>query len=73
MTSIQIHLKDQTVITVENLTAIKIFYTTGTITLSPNDFEQVQIDPDLPYSFIGANESISIFGADLLYIRLLKD
>ena len=35
MTSVQLHLKNQPVITIENLTAIKIFYTKEVVDLKP--------------------------------------
>ena len=47
MTSVQLHLKNQTVITIENLTAIKIFYTSEVIALKPDTFEQLQVNPEL--------------------------
>jgi hypothetical protein len=72
MTSVQLHLKNQTVITIENLTAIKIFYTSEVIALKPDTFEQLQVNPELSYCFVGASETVSIFGADLLYVQCVK-
>ena len=72
MTSVQLHLKNQTVITIENLTAIKIFYTGDVISLKTNNFKQLQVNPELSYCFVGASETVSIFGADLLYVQFVK-
>ena len=72
MTNVQLFYKNDSSITIENLSSIEVARPGKEYHLDKDDFEMLQLDPTIPYIFAGDKESISVFGADLLYVRFVR-
>lgn len=57
---------------VKSLTAIEFFNSKGSNTLSGEQMETVPLNPNWAYAFIGEKETVSVTGADVLYVRFSK-
>ena len=68
MTNVRIYLKSGTSADVKSLTAIKKFFSGGTSSYTEEDFCNVSIHDKSSYAFIGSTNSISISGAEILYL-----
>ena len=72
MTNIHLFLKNGADLVIENLTAINVISDNDSATFRQDDFEMLRLTPAFTYNFIGASETISISGADLLLLRFVK-
>ena len=72
MTNVQLFFKNDSSITIENLSSIEVARPGKEYHRDKDDFEMLQLDPTIPYIFAGDKESISVFGADLLYVRFVR-
>lgn len=72
MINVQLFFKNDSNITIENLSSIEVTTPDNEYALDEDDFEMLSLRPTNSYIFMGTNESISVFGADLLYVRFVR-
>lgn len=72
MVSAQLFLKNNSSVTIENLSSIEVNTPRNDFDYDDDDFEMLQVNPKYSYIFLGDKESISVFGADLLYVRFVR-
>lgn len=72
MVSAQLFLKNNSSVTIENLSSIEVNTPRNDFDYDDDDFEMLQVNPKHSYIFLGDKESISVFGADLLYVRFVR-
>ena len=72
MVSAQLFLKNNSSVTIENLSSIEVNTPRNDFDHDDDDFEMLQVNPKYSYIFLGDKESVSVFGADLLYVRFVR-
>lgn len=72
MINATIRFKNGTVIDVKNLTAIDVYTSRKSGTLSGELIETVNLNPQSSYAFIGESESVSVSGIDVLCVHFSK-
>jgi hypothetical protein len=72
MAKIQLTLKDRTVIPMEHVTTINMFPIDNEVTFTEDGFDNIPLDPNASYSFVGSDETIILAGADILCIAINK-
>ena len=73
MMNARILLKDKTEIVVNGVNTIHVAAPNHKMTFSRNEFEKVALNPSCSYSFVSSSEIVSVSGADIYYVRIIKD